>query len=207
MADLREKPPTAAKESSTVIDSATFAAHYRQVYPRMHLIATGIVGDRTHAHDIVQEAALIALKKSDLFVPGSNFSAWLAEIVRRCALNYARKIRTRRTSATDPNLLAQSQQAPPTSWHCGPIHDKTGTLLEFQADFDDATLQALEMLNHEPRCCLLLRVVQNLSYAEISQLLQIPEGTAMSHVHRSKRVLRQALTHDAIRPATPGEEP
>ncbi|MEO2023032.1 MAG: RNA polymerase sigma factor [Pirellulaceae bacterium] len=190
-----------------MIDSETFAAHYCQVYPRMHLIATGMIGDRTHAHDIVQEAAIIALKKSDQFIPNSNFSAWLAEIVRRCALNYVRKMRTRRTTATDPDLLAKTQQTPPASWLCGPIHEKTGTLIEFQEDFDDATLQSLGKLNHEPRCCLLLRVVQNLSYTEISRLLQIPEGTAMSHVHRSKRALRQTLSRDTIRSATPGEEP
>jgi len=193
MANLRDKSLTAAKESLTGLNSDAFAARYIQLYPRLHLIASGIIGDRTHAHDIVQEAALIALEKSAQFTPGTNFAAWMAEIVRRCSLNYARKMSNRRTTAADPDLLAQSQQSPPAREHKTPIQVDTGTLLDSQTDFDDATVHALQTLNYVPRCCLLLRVVQNLSYAEIAQLLQIPTGTAMSHVHRSKCLLRRML--------------
>ena len=43
------------------------------------------------------------------------------------------------------------------------------------------------------RACLLLRAVQDLDYSELSRLLGIPEGTAMSHVHRARNALRRAL--------------
>jgi RNA polymerase sigma-70 factor (ECF subfamily) len=43
------------------------------------------------------------------------------------------------------------------------------------------------------RACLLLRTLEGLEYAEISRLLEIPEGTAMSHVHRTRRYLRDRL--------------
>ena len=44
---------------------------------------------------------------------------------------------------------------------------------------------------------LLLRVVEGMPYAEISTLLGIPEGTVMSHVHRSKKFARERLTERA----------
>ena len=69
------------------IDRQYFAAQFRVVYPTLWRIAAGMIGDRTHAEDIVQEAAIIALDKLDSFTAGTNFAAWMAAIVRRCALN------------------------------------------------------------------------------------------------------------------------
>lgn len=171
----------------------SFVALYRETYPRLHLIATGIVGDRTQAEDIVQESAIIALEKLDQFEAGSSFGAWLAEIVRRCSLNYARKLRKRKTIVSDPHLLEETREVAGNSPATWPINSLTGSLNHDQSHFDDELLRALKGINPEARCCLLLRVVQSLSYAEISELLQIPQGTAMSHVHRSKRSLRRSF--------------
>jgi RNA polymerase sigma-70 factor, ECF subfamily len=52
---------------------------------------------------------------------------------------------------------------------------------------------ALQRLSPDARCCLLLRTIQKLSYIEIAEIMQIPAGTAMSHVHRSKSELRNKL--------------
>ena len=38
-----------------------------------------------------------------------------------------------------------------------------------------------------------MRTLDGLSYAEIAALLDVPEGTAMSHVHRTRRLLRERL--------------
>ena len=73
------------------------------------------------------------------------------------------------------------------------IDTKSGELRSEQQAFDDEVLRALQTLPPEPRCCLLLRVLMNLSYAELSVLMNIPEGTAMSHVHRGKQRLREQL--------------
>ena len=175
------------------MDLEEFAARYRQAYPHLHLIATGIIGDRTHAHDIVQEAAVIALRKSGRFIEGASYVGWLAGIVRRCALNYANKVRGRRTNAADPELLAQTQEDESSGSDSLPISTETGELVDMQSDLDDEMVHALNEIGTDARCCFLLRVVQNLSYAEISGLMQIPAGTAMSHVHRSRRQLKRLL--------------
>jgi RNA polymerase sigma-70 factor (ECF subfamily) len=197
-------PTETTRETSSgplaITDFDDFAAQYCQAFPRLHLIAAAIVCDSSHAEDIVQEAALIAVSKAGQFRAGSSFSAWLAAIVRRCALNYRRKARTRRTFATDPNNLAQHEAHMPGS-SAWPSVGAAGEILPFQVSFDDEVLRALNALSDDARCCLLLRVVQRLSYAEISELLQIPEGTAMSHVHRGKITLRQRLA-----PANPSPE-
>ncbi|MEX2171235.1 MAG: RNA polymerase sigma factor [Pirellulales bacterium] len=177
-----------------ITDFDEFAAQYRQAFPRLRLIAAAIINDSAHAEDIVQEAALIAVSKAAQFRAGSSFSAWLAAIVRHCALNYRRKIQTRKTFATDPTHLAQYEDQTVVAGGVWPSVGANGEVLPFQASFDDELVGALNALGDDARCCLLLRIVQRLSYAEISDLLQIPEGTAMSHVHRGKQALRQRLS-------------
>jgi RNA polymerase sigma factor (sigma-70 family) len=181
-----------------VTDPAVFAAHFQESYRRLALIAAGVTGERQSAEDIVQEAAVVAFEKIDQFQPGSNFSAWMAEIVRRCALNYRRKVQHRRTFAADPTILAEAHSGDSTAEERWPIASKSGELASDQTSFDDELSRALQTLNIEARSCLLLRVIENLTYAEISELLNIPEGTAMSHVHRSKSALRRQLSREPI---------
>lgn len=195
MSDRQENTRRESGGDEDVADPEVFAARYRQMYPKLRLIAEAIISDRAHAEDIVQDATMIALAKIDSFTPGTSLTAWLSEIVRRCALNYARKHRQRRTVATDPQILTETSGAVDRSSDAETAVSSTGELVDLQVDFDDAVARALGELRPEPRCCLLLRVVQNLSYAEISELMGMPEGTAMSHVHRSKALLRKKLAN------------
>ena len=83
------EPPDTGKQAKSrpldITDPEEFAAQYSRSYPRLILIAAGMIGDSVFAEDIVQEAAIIAFEKSAEFTSGSNFAAWIAEIVRRCA--------------------------------------------------------------------------------------------------------------------------
>ncbi|MEM7317205.1 MAG: sigma factor-like helix-turn-helix DNA-binding protein, partial [Planctomycetota bacterium] len=69
----------------------------------------------------------------------------------------------------------------------------TGQLLPEQTAFDDEIAKAIGGLEMIRRSCFLLRVVRNLDYEEIATILDIPPGTAMSHVHRAKSTLRHSL--------------
>jgi RNA polymerase sigma-70 factor (ECF subfamily) len=177
-----------------VLDAEAFTALLTGSFRRLWLIAAAISGDRTEADDIVQEAALVALRKRDEFAAGTNFVAWMSQIVRLTALNHARKSDRRIPVPTDPALLDHVGAT-----GAGLSHDDAcavgldGRLAHEQVDFDDQVMGALAGVGGVARACLLLRVVQDLSYAEISQALHIPEGTAMSHVHRAKRILRERL--------------
>jgi len=150
-----------------------------------------ITQNRAEANDILQEAALVALKKLDQFQAGTNFNAWMGQIVRFTALNSLRNTRNRNTAATNPQEI--DQQHFNTREETGDKAMSAGTLPEHQTDFDDQIVHALSAVSEVARSCVLLRCVQKLAYSEIAELLTIPEGTAMSHVHRAKKVLRQYL--------------
>ena len=170
----------------------TFAALFQDAYSQLWLIAAAIVGDRSGAEDIVQESALAAWEKVDQFQPGTNFAAWLARFVRWHAFNYARKYSGRNTHAADPHHLDLNAGTDSTA-SADLETDTAGEIPDYQTHFDDEIVRALRSVSHISRACMLLRTVHQLSYREIAELLEIPEGTAMSHVHRTRQALRDRL--------------
>jgi RNA polymerase sigma-70 factor (ECF subfamily) len=79
----------------------------------------------------------------------------------------------------------------------GQVVDGVGSLASEQEHFDDSLTRALAQLSEMSRASFLLRTLMGLSYSEISDLLGIPEGTAMSQVSRSRAILRELLESDA----------
>jgi len=174
-----------------VIDIESFASQLTDCYQRMWLIAAAVTGDRAEADDIVQQASIIGLQKRADFVAGTNFAAWMSQIVRLTALNHRNKSGRRNVRVTDPVKLDQSISS--DAHNATFLLTDDGHLAKNQADFDDDVLSALYEISDVARMCLLLRVVQQLSYDEIAQTLQLPAGTAMSHVHRAKQSIREHL--------------
>ena len=118
-----------------------------------------------------------ALGKLDSFRPGTSFAAWMGQYVRYVALNHLRRTQRRRRA-----LDAQGDRLAPT-----PPGAPRETL------FDRNVARALGQLSEAQRTCLLLKTVVELEYAEIATLLEIPAGTAMSHVSRARAKMRRLL--------------
>ncbi len=179
-------------ESMSQLSPDGFASRFTACSRTLWCIAAAIVGGPDGAEDVLQEAALIALRKLDQFDPDTTFSFWMAQIVRYVALNQARSRNRSRVRAVDPGHLDDRVAA-----------DRDERQIELSArgelgpdceDFDDDLLAALRQLDGDARACLLLRVVMDMPYREISQTLEIPLGTAMSHVHRARRTLDDRLS-------------
>ena len=156
-----------------------------------------LVADATEADDVVQEAAIVGLRRWSSFSPGTSFRAWMGEVIRNVALNSRRKRRREiRRFGFASELAEAKMSAPPTG--ASPL-DATGSLLPSQDAFDDEVLHALMQLEPAARACVLLRSIEGLEYSEISELLDIPKGTAMSHVFRARRVLSGLLSPSSDR--------
>jgi RNA polymerase sigma-70 factor (ECF subfamily) len=183
------------------LTAEAFASLFEDARRTLWVVAAAVVTDRAEADDLVQEAAVVALERLDSFAPGSSFAAWMSQIVRNLARNSSRKSRRRRTSSVEASALDQNpspQSGLSPSAASNPLSARGD--IAHEAAFDSHVLEALRSLDEPPRLCLLLKTVGELSYADIARVLEIPEGTAMSHVHRAKRTLRQKLseTHPGI---------
>ena len=189
-------PSPGAQDSSEDFGSergCAFAELFEQAYPRLWGLASALLGDRTEAEDLVQEAALVALRKFADFQRGTNFAAWMAQIVRMHAMNWRRKQRVRRTNATDPVEMDESGGQDALLQPMSATQAARGKFDDLRESLDQELVRELQQFDPPRRACLLLRVVHELSYEEISALVGVPVGTAMSHVHRTKRRLREQL--------------
>jgi len=161
---------------STPLSQSEFAQLFQEHARALWCIAVAVLGNRDEAEDVLQESALTGLAKRQEFVRGTSFAHWMGQVVRYTALNEGRRRRVRKASSVD-GLRATARDGPP----------------DVSEPFDDRVLAALASLDETARACLLMRTVLDFSYRQISESLQIAEGTAMSHVHRSRMRMRAAL--------------
>jgi RNA polymerase sigma-70 factor (ECF subfamily) len=181
-----------------VLDRDEFGRLFAQHARLLWVVAAAFV-PRPAVEDVLQDAAATALARLERFARGTDFGAWMAQIVRHTASNHGRRWR-RRAEALDHEPMAK----PATT----PAVDRNGSVPSEQDAFDDATVRALAELAPDARACLLLQVVLDLGLAEIGTTLGLPEGTVASHVHRARRLLRARLRQEAPPPAaTPVPHP
>ena len=180
-----------------------FASSFRLFW----VVAAGIVKDPGLAEDVVQEAGLIGLSKLDQYRKGTNFKAWMCQIVRYVAINQSRKQVRRCTTTQDPGVLDRGTVSSRNDPSLDLRLTEEGQLPPEQSHFDDALMEALSSVSPVARACLLLRTIEEMDYARIAELLDIPKGTAMSHVHRARQLLRSQLTDSRGPAPRPGTRP
>jgi RNA polymerase sigma-70 factor (ECF subfamily) len=150
-----------------------------EMLPQMRSLfgaAYRMTGNAHDAEDLVQETFLRAHRAFDRFEPGSNARGWLHTILQRVRTDMFR--RTRRRPET-VELLGEGPATPPPQ----------DALASGREDLE----RALQALPEAFREAVVLRDVQEMSYAEIASALGIPVGTVMSRIHRGRALLREAL--------------
>jgi RNA polymerase sigma-70 factor (ECF subfamily) len=162
------------------LSEVEFARLFEQHSRALWCVAVAILRNRDEADDVLQESALKGLEKRGEFTRGTSFVHWMSQIVRFTALNEGRRRRVRQ------HVGVHATNEPPD-------HSRDESEHELAEAFDDRTLAALASLDETARVCLLMRTILDWSYHQISEALQIAEGTAMSHVHRSRQRLRSML--------------
>lgn len=168
--------PNPGQEDARALTPERYAELYVSSYRTLWCIAGAVIGNRSKAGDVVQEASVIALSKLGEFDPETSFTAWMGQIVRFVALNEGRRGQRERANL---NRLASEREV--------------GYTAADLPTMDPRIEAALAELDEMARLCVVLRTVVDMGYKEIAQALGIPEGTAMSHVFRARKVLREKL--------------
>ncbi len=144
------------------------------------------------AQDLVQETLLKAYKAYATFQAGTNLKAWVFRILTNSYINIYRYKKRRPTEVDLDNedtmfiyhKLRGAQSADLT---------QSVEATFFESLTDSAISEALESLPEQYREVILLADVEGLSYAEITEMLDIPSGTVMSRLHRGRKALQKAL--------------
>lgn len=136
------------------------------------------------AEDLVQDTYLKAFRSAHQFEPGSNLKAWLFTILHNTFRN------NRRHDGRNP--VDVDSEAVERAAGEGPADQSPEQILSRQTL--DADLQAaLDALPDAFRQAVWLRDVEELSYAEIAKVLDVPVGTVMSRISRGRRALSDGL--------------
>lgn len=153
--------------------------------------ALRLTGNTADAEDLVQDAALLAHRGFGSFTAGSNFRAWFFRIMLNRFYSNYRKDRRRGQPVTledTPELYLYGQAE---AVGLAPTPDTANALID-RLD-GELVASALDQLPADFRDAALLYFMQDLSYQEIAEMLQVPIGTVRSRLHRARRMLQKAL--------------
>ena len=125
------------------------------------------------AEDLLQETLLRLHKAAPRYTPTASFRTFLYTIARNLALNHHRDARPSLAIGLEPSA-------------------KNADALE-SAELSDRVHRAVDGLSEALRDVVILRHYQSLSFRDIAEILQIPEGTAMRRMSDALLLLRQKL--------------
>jgi RNA polymerase sigma-70 factor (ECF subfamily) len=144
--------------------------------------ASSMVGSRTEAEDLVQEAYLQAWKSFHRFEPGTNCRAWLFKILFHVIQHHRRRWFKFKFVADSEELLETTLVYEP------PVADDLS---------DEEILAAFRKLPQAFAEVVLMADVYEFTYKEIQEALGIPIGTVMSRLSRGRQMLRAQLARFA----------
>src|ERR1700737_4697936 len=134
------------------------------------------------ADDVVQEAVLRAFRGFDA-LRGSDAKAWLLTIVRNCNLTAAKQ-QQRRGFVPLPEETDEADGHAMIATTPGPESDS------ILSDQKQVLERLLASLPEEQRTVLILREIEEMDYAQIAAVTQVPIGTVMSRLARSRGALK-----------------
>ena len=136
--------------------------------------ATAILGKHEDALDAVQEAFIDAFQALDQIHLSRRFYPWFYVVLRNRCYKLAHSRQKREMSSSDEmEILAPAAT----------IRPEDSMLLE----------QAMLELSVEDRELITLRHLDGLSYQELAERLQVPQGTIMSRLYHARKKLRDRL--------------
>lgn len=149
---------------------------------------TKMVKETEQVEDLVQEAFIKAFKNLDSYSTSYAFSTWLYRITTNHTIDYLRKKKLKTTSIDKPIKTREGEMS--------------FELPDEQAETDRSIIRkqrkkiithAIENLPDKYRQVIEMRHIEELSYQEIAEQLDLPLGTVKAHIFRAREMLYKAL--------------
>lgn len=148
-----------------------------QFYEALYKFAFGLAGNESDAADLTQDTYRVLLTKGDAIRDGRKVKSWLFTTLYRQFLG------RRRHAARFPETPVDS-----ADWELPTITPQHAEALD-----GSLVVAALQQLEEKYRAPLALFYLEELSYKEMAEVLDLPIGTIMSRMSRGKDLLRRRL--------------
>ncbi|MBN2446390.1 MAG: sigma-70 family RNA polymerase sigma factor [Phycisphaerae bacterium] len=174
-------------------DHDAFAALVARYQDRIFNTCFRMCHNHADALDLTQTAFLKALEALPRFDARARFYTWLFRIAVNLTLSHRRQQKRRHTASLDavhgdgrmPEPAARPDAA---AQRRGPEQEELRGRVE----------HALAQLDDEFRIAVVLKDVEDMDYATIGEILEVPLGTVKSRIYRGRMLLRQLLSAEKV---------
>lgn len=151
---------------------------------RLFYHALCIVKDGQEAYDVTQEVFIRAIRERRFFTEEFKMKAWLFRVTSNLCFNLVRD-RKRRAAILEGQHQTEASLADQV--------DKV-----FQGERKQEVLAGIDKMTEDHKRILLLRYYEDLSYAEIADVLEVKLGTVMSRLSRARGRLLDVMNDRSL---------
>jgi RNA polymerase sigma-70 factor, ECF subfamily len=170
-------------------DPSAFEALVRTHQDRVYDFCVRMLADREEAFDLTQEIFISVHKHLDKFRADAKLTTWIYRIARNHCLNRLKYLKRRGRGRSDEygegNELSITEAMGGSQQPDAAVSARTERELVHKA---------IQELDEDQRALVVLRDVEGLSYEEIMEITELPEGTVKSRLHRAREKLAGILT-------------
>ncbi len=172
---------------------ATPETVFRDYAPRIYAIARRMLGNDTDAEEVTSDVLLQVVRKLDTFRGDAALATWLHRVTVNAALAHREKRANRQKhehSSGDAISEIEADHIPqpfPRMWEITP---DASALAAEQRKVIEASIEQLDPMYRD---VFVLADVENLSNAEVGEMLSLSVPAVKSRLHRARLMMRDRL--------------
>jgi len=154
------------------------------------------VGHADTAEDLVQETFVRVLKNIERYTHRGSFSTWLYRIAINLCKDHLKKKRLPMVSLHDYYTTASGEKVYVKDRVAG--DGPAADAVVGAEDLGETVRRLLSGLPEEQRVVILMKEYQEMTFREIAEVLEVPEGTVKSRLYHGLRTMRSQLERMGI---------
>lgn len=148
------------------------------------------------ADDLFQETFLRVLKNADSYTPRAKFTTWALQIARNLTLDHYKREKLRQHPSIDTPIGSDGNQTIASLIESG---SPESTTILMKGELEEFLREEIATLPNNQREALVLRIYEELPYAEVGEVMGHPEGTVKYWVHEAIAALGQKIDRKGLR--------
>lgn len=164
---------------------------YERYKDRVYNVCYRITGNPSDALDASQETFGILFRRLAEFRFESRFSSWVYRIAVNASIDVRRRQRSRRLASIE--ALQESSEERGKYEFADPTVEMPSASAS-RRELEIEIQRAISRISPKYRTVIVLRYIENLSYEEVAETLQISLGTVKSRLARAHEALDKELT-------------
>jgi RNA polymerase sigma-70 factor (ECF subfamily) len=172
-------------------DRSAYTEIVRRYQHRVFTQCVRWIGDRQVAEEVAQDVFIALFRSLANFRGDAQLSTWIYRVVVNHCKNRRLYRKRRRVDRHDSIHETPEDDGPSRELPDPRAHTDAGV---HRNEAQRLVAAGLEELDDEQRQIIVLRDVQDLSYEEIAEILDLPRGTVKSRLHRARLQLARVLS-------------